>query len=59
MEHLSVPTGLNPAKTFLQEEYLKDIGANDDEKYFILDVSAIIASRNTELLIQYRLPFVL
>jgi len=34
VEHHSVPTGLKRAKTFLQEEYLKDIEANDDENYF-------------------------
>ena len=34
VEHHSVPTGLKRAKTFLQEEYLKDIEPNDDENYF-------------------------
>ena len=27
-------TGLKRAKTFLQDEYLKDVEANDDEHYF-------------------------
>ena len=30
----SVPTSLKHAKTFLQDKYLKDIEANDDENYF-------------------------
>ena len=34
VEHHSVPTSLKRAKTFLQDEYLKDIEANDDEHYF-------------------------
>ena len=34
VEHHSVPTSLKRAKTFLQDEYLKDIEANDDENYF-------------------------
>ena len=36
VEHHSVPTGLNRANTFLQEEYLKDIEASDDENFFYL-----------------------
>ena len=34
VEHHSVPTGWKRAKTFHQEEYLKDIEANDKENYF-------------------------
>ena len=33
-EHHSVPTSLKRAKTFLQEEYLKEIEASVDEDYF-------------------------
>ena len=33
-EHHSVPTSLKRAKTFLQEGYLKEIEASDDEDYF-------------------------
>ena len=34
VDNHSVPTSLKRAKTFLQDEYLKDIEANDDENYF-------------------------
>ena len=33
-EHHSVPTSLKRAKTFLQDEYLKEIEAADDQDYF-------------------------
>lgn len=59
VEHHSVPTSLKRAKTFLQDEYLKDIEANDDEHYFYFNASAITAIRNTMLLILFRLPFAL
>ena len=32
----SIPTNLKKAKTFLQDEYLKDIEANSDQRYFYL-----------------------
>ena len=34
VDHHSVPTSLTRAKTFLLEEYLKDIQTNDDEVHF-------------------------
>ena len=34
VDNHSVPTSLKRAKTFLQDEYWKDIEANDDENYF-------------------------
>ena len=37
VDHHSVPTSLKQAKTFLQEEYLKDIETNDDENHFYLN----------------------
>ena len=33
-EKHSIPTNLKKAKTFLQDEYLKDIEANNDQRYF-------------------------
>ena len=33
-EHHSVPTSLKRAKTFLQDEYLKEIEAADDQDHF-------------------------
>ena len=35
-DHHSVPTNLRKAKTFLKDEYLKDIEANSDQRYFYL-----------------------
>ena len=35
-EHHSIPTNLRKAKTFLNDEYLKDIEANSDQKCFYL-----------------------
>lgn len=32
-EHHSIPTNLRKAKTFLQDEYLKEIEANSDQRY--------------------------
>ena len=33
-EHHSIPTNLRKARTFLNDEYLKDIEANSDQRYF-------------------------
>ena len=35
-DHHSIPTNLRKAKTFLKDEYLKDIEANSDQRYFYL-----------------------
>ena len=35
-EHHSIPTNLRKAKTFLLDEYLKEIEANSDQRYFYL-----------------------
>ena len=35
-DHRSIPTNLRKAKTFLKDEYLKDIEANSDQRYFYL-----------------------
>ena len=35
-DHHSIPTNLRKAKTFLKEEYFKDIEANSDQRYFYL-----------------------
>ena len=37
-EHHSIPTNLRKARTFLNDEYLKDIEANSDQRYFYLRV---------------------
>ena len=34
--HLSLPTGLAKAKTYLQDDYLHDIQTNYDQRYFFL-----------------------
>ena len=35
-DHHSIPTNLRKAKTFLKDEYLKDIEANSDQRYFYM-----------------------
>ena len=47
VDNHSVPTSLKRGKTFLQDEYLKDIEANNDENYFYF-VSVITAIKKHE-----------
>ena len=46
--HNSARTSLKRAKTFLQDEYLKDIEGNDYENYFYFNVSVITAIKKHE-----------
>ena len=57
VEHHSVPTSLRRVKTFLQDEYLKDIESNNDEHcfYFKCKCTVITATRNMKLLTLYML----
>ena len=35
-EHHKIPTNLNKAKTFLKDQYLKEVEANSDQRYFYM-----------------------
>ena len=47
-EHHSVPTSLKRAKTFLQDEYLKEIEAADDQDYFYFKCKCYHSSKKHE-----------
>jgi len=47
-DHHSIPTNLRKAKTFLKDEYLKDIGANSDQRYFYLRVKCYHSFRKRD-----------
>ena len=47
-EHHSIPTNLRKAKTFLQDEYLKEIEANSDERYFYLRAKCYHSFKKSE-----------
>lgn len=47
-EHHSVPTSLKRAKTFLQDEYLKEIEAVDDQDYFYFKCKCYHSSKKHE-----------
>ena len=48
VEHHSVPTSLKRAKTFLQDEYLKEIEAADDQDYFYFKCKCYHSSKKHE-----------
>jgi len=47
-EHHSIPTNLRKAKTFLQDEYLKEIEANSDQRYFYLRAKCYHSFKKSE-----------
>lgn len=47
-EHHSIPTNLKKAKTFLKDEYLKEIEANSDQRYFYLKANCYHGFRKSE-----------
>lgn len=47
-EHHSIPTNLRKAKTFLNDEYLKDIEANSDQRYFYLRTKCYHSFKKSE-----------
>ena len=47
-EHHSIPTNLKKVKTFLKDEYLKEIEANSDQKYFYLKAKCYHSFRKSE-----------
>ena len=47
-EKNSIPTNLKKAKTFLQDEYLKDIEANSDQRYFYLRAKCYHSFKKSE-----------
>ncbi|PFX19213.1 hypothetical protein AWC38_SpisGene16382 [Stylophora pistillata] len=47
-EHHSIPTNLKKAKTFLKDEYLKEIEANSDQRYFYLKANCYHSFRKSE-----------
>ena len=47
-EKHSIPTNLKKAKTFLQDEYLKDIEANSDQRYFYLRAKCYHSFKKSE-----------
>ena len=47
-EHHSIPTTLKKAKTFLKDEYLKEIEANSDQRYFYLKAKCYHSFRKSE-----------
>ena len=47
-EHHSIPTNLKKAKTFLKDEYLKEIEANSDQRYFYLKAKCYHSFRKSE-----------
>ena len=47
-EHHPVPTSLKRAKTFLQDEYLKEIEAADDQDYFYFKCKCYHSSKKHE-----------
>ena len=47
-EYHSIPTNLRKAKTFLQDEYLKEIEANSDQRYFYLKAKCFHSFKKSE-----------
>ncbi|KAK2547039.1 hypothetical protein P5673_033198 [Acropora cervicornis] len=47
-EHHSIPTNLRKAKTFLTDEYLKEIEANSDQRYFFLRAKCYHSFKKSE-----------
>ena len=47
-EHHSIPTNLKKAKTFLKDEYLKEIEANSDQRYFYFKAKCYHSFRKSE-----------
>ena len=47
-ENNSIPTNLRKAKTFLQDEYLKEIEANSDQLHFYLKAKCFHSFRKSE-----------
>ena len=47
-EYHSIPTNLRKAKTFLQDEYLKEIETNSDQRYFYLKAKCFHSFKKSE-----------
>ena len=47
-EHHSIPTNLRKAKTFLQDEYLLEIEANSNQRYFYLRAKCYHSFKKSE-----------
>ena len=47
-EHHLIPTNLKKVKTFLKDEYLKEIEANSDQRYFYLKAKCYHSFRKSE-----------
>ena len=47
-EHHSIPTNLRKAKTFLEDEYLKEIEANSDQRYFYFKAKCYHSFKKSE-----------
>ena len=47
-EHYTIPTNLGKAKTYLTDEYLKEIKANSDQQYFFLRAKCYHSFKKSE-----------
>ena len=48
IQHHSIPTNLKKAKTFLTDQYLKDIGATSDQRHFYLRAKCYHSFKKSE-----------